>query len=538
MQQLYNVTVPPGVHAGQQFQAQIGPQAMLITCPVGAGPGSVVRVAGAPAAAAPLPMAVAVAQPAYAATYPPPQPAYAAAQPAYTSSMPAYGQPTYGQPANGAAPQAMHAGYAPSPPAAYPVAPQAKQMYAAPAYAGKVPPPVHMQPTHAMQLPAKLERLYLGLGWQSPRHGLDLDASVVCFSRGRQVDLINFQKLRNVAQGQASIVHTGDVLSGQQGGGKAIDLERIYLLVPQLREIDAIFLVVNVFTDGATFSDVSSAYCRLVNADSDQELGRFELTSLKGNAVIFARVERHLHGHWQWVALGTSASGRTAHEVASFIGSSPAMVAKPTTFESVAGHGGPGVKPTTQKPTKSWVAPALIAGTAAGVAAAALIFTQPQLTQSMVQGASAANPTQYMDLSNISMPDLPIDIDLTPPAEVAAAFGDFAGSAAQAGGAFVQGAGSVGGSIVDSATAMASGIDLSPVGSALAPAGAFFSQVGATAGQGAQSAFTAVGDSGAASAVGNGVDGVMGAATNTAQGGCDDCGDCDGGCLGSLGVNL
>jgi hypothetical protein len=77
-------------------------------------------------------------------------------------------------------------------------------------YAGKnpqlsklVPPPLHMQPTHAMQLPAKLERLYLGLGWRASRPGLDLDASVVCFSRGQQVNVINFQHLRDEPTGAA-----------------------------------------------------------------------------------------------------------------------------------------------------------------------------------------------------------------------------------------------------------------------------------------------------------------------------------------------
>lgn len=532
MSQLYNVTVPPGVVAGMQFQAQVGSQVVLVTCPNGAGPGSVVQVAGPPAA--PPPVAVAYAQPAYSQPYQaqpaygqPPQ-AYAQAQPAYAQPQPAYGAP---QPAYGA-PQPMPAGYASAPPPAYPVAPQAKQMYAAPAYKGKVPPPVHMQPTHAMQLPAKLERLYLGLGWRSNRHGLDLDASVVCFSKGKQVDLINFQKLRNVAQGEASVVHTGDVLTGQADKGKLADLERIYLLVPKLGAIDTLFLVVNVYTEGCTFADVTSAYCRLVNADSEQELGRFELTNLQGNALIFARVERHAHGHWLWVALGTGATGRTAHEVAHYINNNPNMNAKPTAYESVTGaHAGSGAKPTPQKPSRSWVAPALIGATAAGVAAAALIYTQPQLTQSMMGGVGNANPAQYMDFSNISMPELPIDIDLTPPGEIGAAFGEFAGSAAEAGGAFVQGAGAAGGAIVDSATAMASGIDLSPVGDAFGQAGSAIGQAGSAVGQGAQGAFNAAGGTEAIGNVGNGIG-------DAAEGGGECCGDCLSGigdCLGSLG---
>lgn len=57
-----------------------------------------------------------------------------------------------------------------------------------------------------------------------------------------------------------------------------------------------VYLVVNVFTDGATFSDVQSAYCRMVNADTEQEIGRFQLENLHGNAVVFARIEKHQKG--------------------------------------------------------------------------------------------------------------------------------------------------------------------------------------------------------------------------------------------------
>jgi len=494
MSQMYNVTVPQGVVAGMQFQAQVGGQVMVITCPPGAGPGSIVQVAGPPIQAQAMP--VAQAQPAVSYAQPPP--------PA------AYGQPGYAQ----------QPAYAQSPPqtAAYPVAPQAKHMYK-PQKGGAnqmPPPPVHMQPTHALQLPAKLERLYLGLGWRSPRQGLDLDASAICFKAGRQVDLINFQRLRTSPQGESSVVHTGDVLTGQQTPGKMEDLERIYFWLPKMdNTFDMIYLVVNVFTQGATFADVTSAFCRLSNADSDQELGRFELTNLQGNAVIFARIEKHQRGHWQWVALGTLASGRTAHEVGAYIDQSPAMNAKPSAMEAMTGTtgGAPGsAKPNKQKPTKSWVAPALIGATAAGVAAAALIYTQPELRQDMISGVG--NVSNTMDFSNISVPEMPIDIDLTPPEGVGEAFGAFAGSAVEAGGAFMQAAGQVGGQVVDSATAAMSGIDLSGVGEAAGNVGQF-------AGDGLQSAGAAM------QPVGESMAYAGGGAMEAGEDCCGDCGACD-----------
>jgi len=302
------------------------------------------------------------------------------------------------------------------------------------------------------------------------------------------------------------------------------DLERIYMHIPNLKEIDVIYLVVNVFTSGATFADVESSYCRLVNADSNQELGRFELTKLQGNALVFARIERHIKGHWQWVALGTGAAGRTAHEVAAYIDSNPAMNAKPTAYESVAGvSGGPGAKPTKQKPTKSWVAPVLIGATVAGIAAATLIYTQPQLTSDMMGGISGANPMQFMDMSNISMPDNPIPIDLTPPEGIAEAFGDFAGFASEAGGAFIQGAGEMGGTIVSAAGAAAAGIDLSGIsafgGSAFSAVGQGAEQAGGVIGNAASGIdFGGIG-AGIGDGIGDGVSGCAGCVTSI----CDFC---------------
>lgn len=212
MSQMYNVAVPQGYGPGMQFQAQVGGQMQLITVPQGAGPGSVVQVAGPPLVAQATPVPQAQPQVAYAQPIGQQQPAYGYGQqqppPPQPMGMTGYGQASPEQP----------------PP--YPVAPQAKQQMAN--QPKGVPPPVFLQPTHALQLPKKLERLYLGLGWRSARQGLDLDASAIIFSRGQKIDTVNFQKLRNVAQGNASIVHTGDVLTGQQSPGKMEDLERIY----------------------------------------------------------------------------------------------------------------------------------------------------------------------------------------------------------------------------------------------------------------------------------------------------------------------
>ena len=45
--QMYQLEVPAGVSPGMQFQADVGGQMMVITCPQGAGPGSTIQVPAA-----------------------------------------------------------------------------------------------------------------------------------------------------------------------------------------------------------------------------------------------------------------------------------------------------------------------------------------------------------------------------------------------------------------------------------------------------------------------------------------------------------
>ena len=186
--------------------------------------------------------------------------------------------------------------------------------------------PVTLLPTQCLQIPVALERLYLGLGWRNKGGAsLDVDASAVSFSGNQVHNIVYYGSTRDRAAPSA-VVHTGDVLTGGKGD---VDLERIYIQCGALaKEVDSVYLVINVFTGGKTFADVDAAYCRLVNADSNQELANFRLGDLKtGDAIIFGKLSRHpATGYWHWMALGQLAHGRTAQAVAQQIAGDVRMV--------------------------------------------------------------------------------------------------------------------------------------------------------------------------------------------------------------------
>jgi stress response protein SCP2 len=114
----------------------------------------------------------------------------------------------------------------------------------------------------------------MGLGWAPADHGrnVDLDASaIVIGARGKKVDSVWFMS-QNACSG--AIGHSGDNLTGHGGGDDemiSVDLERLPA------DVQAVVFTVNSF-QGQKFTDVRSAYCRLVDIDTETELVRFDIT--------------------------------------------------------------------------------------------------------------------------------------------------------------------------------------------------------------------------------------------------------------------
>ena len=317
--------------------------------------------------------------------------------------------------------------------------------YGTPIGKNGMPQPVTLMPTQALALPAQLNRCYLGLGWTSHpgRPELDLDASAALFSNGQCVDVVSFQKLRDQPSGKATVVHTGDVLTG--GGSMKSspspnrDLERIYFdLVGLSPQITSIGLLINLYTDGASFAELQNATCRIVNADTEQEFGRFQLTNLKGNGLIFGQLNRNPKPgskEWRFVAVGAARPGRTAQDLVASLNqqaqqnmNNPKLQPKP----------GQTADPVAVKPTASRTSPGMVAATAAGVAAGGAIFTCVALETGMLGGEGGMISGAMADLGDISMPDMPdMDLDLAPVGDAMASLGDMGGDALNSAGEVV-----------------------------------------------------------------------------------------------------
>ncbi|MGA5562484.1 TerD family protein [Streptomyces platensis] len=214
-------------------------------------------------------------------------------------------------PATPAAPAA-----APQAPPAPPAPPAAPPAPAAPAAApGKInldKGRVSLQKNQTVSLVKGgrplLSSVRMGLGWEPAfrSKSIDLDASVIAYGPDRKkVDNCFFGKLMILG---GAIQHSGDNLTGEGAGDDEAITVHLGGLPP---EVTGLVFVVNSFS-GQKFSDVAKAYCRLVDAQSGEELVRFDLThSEPRTGVMMAKLIRQFSGEWEMTAMGEYVDART-----------------------------------------------------------------------------------------------------------------------------------------------------------------------------------------------------------------------------------
>ncbi len=161
-----------------------------------------------------------------------------------------------------------------------------------------------------------LSEVRMGLGWDAmKKKGLfgmgggtvdvDLDANALMFdASGQLLDVVWFRQLQSTDN---SIRHSGD---NRTGAGEGDDETITVNLTRLASNVNTIIFSVNNYT-GQDFSQVQNAYCRLVNAQNNTEIARYDL-SAQGNhsAMILASLKRN-GNDWTMTAIGATSHGRT-----------------------------------------------------------------------------------------------------------------------------------------------------------------------------------------------------------------------------------
>jgi tellurium resistance protein TerD len=156
---------------------------------------------------------------------------------------------------------------------------------------------------------AGLNRVEVALGWDvrtTTGVDFDLDASVLLLgSSGKVLSDRHFIFYNNLSSPDGSVVHQGDNRTGEgDGDDEVIDIN----LQAIAAEVDRIVVPVSIDdadSRGQNFGQVSNAYIRVVNAENDTELTRYDLSedASSETAMVFGELYRR-DGEWKFRAVG------------------------------------------------------------------------------------------------------------------------------------------------------------------------------------------------------------------------------------------
>ncbi|HHP5493064.1 TPA: TerD family protein [Aeromonas veronii] len=159
-----------------------------------------------------------------------------------------------------------------------------------------------------------IKRVLVGLGWDARStdgQDFDLDASAFLLSASGKVrSPADFIFYNNLASVEGSVKHTGDNRTGE-GDGDDESLKINLDLVPA--DVSKIVFVVTIHdaaARGQNFGQVSGAFIRLVNEDTQKEVTRYDLSedASTETAMLFAELYRH-NGEWKFKAIGQGYKG-------------------------------------------------------------------------------------------------------------------------------------------------------------------------------------------------------------------------------------
>lgn len=160
-----------------------------------------------------------------------------------------------------------------------------------------------------------LKKVVIGLGWDTNKYSggfdFDLDASVFLVgTNGKTNNDEDFIFYNNLTSRNGAVVHTGDNRTGEGDG----DDEQINLEFDKMpADVDKMAVTVTIHEAekrGQNFGQVSNAYVRVVNADTNEEVLRYDLGEdfSVETAIVVCEIYRH-GAEWKFSAIGSGFQG-------------------------------------------------------------------------------------------------------------------------------------------------------------------------------------------------------------------------------------
>ena len=159
-----------------------------------------------------------------------------------------------------------------------------------------------------------LKKISVGLGWDvRETEGVDFDLDASCFLTGEtgkvrsDADFIFYNQLQTP---DGSVQHTGDNLTGEGEGDDESIIVDLSKISPEIFKLAFSVTIHDAPARGQNFGQVSAAFIRVVNVDTNNEIVRYDLSedASTETAMIFGEVYRN-SGEWKFRAVGQGFAG-------------------------------------------------------------------------------------------------------------------------------------------------------------------------------------------------------------------------------------
>ncbi len=163
-----------------------------------------------------------------------------------------------------------------------------------------------------------LTKIIVGLGWDTNKYSggydFDLDASAfIVRANGKSLNENDFIFYNNLEGGDGSVIHTGDNRTGD-GDGDDEQIKVDFSKVPAYVDRIAITVTIHDAIQRAqNFGQVSNAYVRVVNEETNEEILRYDLAeefSIE-TALVVCEIYRY-NNEWKFSAIGSGFQGGLA----------------------------------------------------------------------------------------------------------------------------------------------------------------------------------------------------------------------------------
>jgi tellurium resistance protein TerD len=162
-----------------------------------------------------------------------------------------------------------------------------------------------------------LKKVHVGLGWDERSTDgaeFDLDASAFMLNASGKVrsdaDFIFYNQLRSA---DGSVEHTGDNRSGVGEGDDEVVMVDLPKVPTEIQKIAFTVTIHEAEQRRQNFGQVQNAYIRVVNAETNAEVARYDLSedASTETAMIFGELYRH-NNEWRFSAVGQGYNGGLA----------------------------------------------------------------------------------------------------------------------------------------------------------------------------------------------------------------------------------